>query len=141
MGGIQGKACKDINIQGIAKYEAYACGAYVYIAEDTQLTITGKKVSVSQTSYEMQKYNYDNPIKISNNLIITESNAAEIAEYALLELNMTTTASYTGFPYLEAGDPVEVETQFGNKDMFLTKSTLSYNGALSGKMEGVGKID
>jgi hypothetical protein len=135
------KPAKDINIQGIAKYEAYACGAYVYIAEDTQLTITGKKVSVSQTSYEMQKYNYDNPIKISNNLIITESNAAEIAEYALLELNMTTTASYTGFPHLEAGDPVEVETQFGNKDMFLTKSTLSYNGALSGKLEGVGKID
>lgn len=134
------KPAMDVSIQGVGEYEAYACGAYVYISEDTELVITGKKVTVSQTSYTKQKYSYDNPVKISNNLIVSEANAKNIAEYALLELDMTASASYRGFPHLEAGDPVELETQYGNKNVFLTKSTLTYSGALSGKIEGAGRV-
>ena len=131
----------DISIQGCDLYEAYACGAYVYIDEDTELTITGKKVTISQTTYVLKKYNFDNPVKISNNLVISENNANNIAEYALLELDMGATAQYRGFPHLEAGDPIELETQYGNKNVFLTKSTLEYNGALSGKVEGAGRVE
>lgn len=130
---------KDIVVAGVERYEAYACGAYVYITEDTALRITGKKVTVKQTSYKVQKYQYDNPVKISNNLIITEAVAERIAQYALTELDLTASASYTGFPHLEAGDPTLWETQYGNKKIFLTKATLEYNGALSGKVEGAGK--
>lgn len=131
---------KDISITGAEEYEAYACGAYVYIKKDTAITITGKKVTVEQESYVQQKHNYDNPIKISNNLIISESNAEQIADYALAELDMTVTASYNGFPHLEAGDATELETRYGNKNIFLTKNTLEYSGALSGIVEGVGKV-
>lgn len=135
------KPAMDIRIPGMAKYEAYACGAYVYIDVDKQITIYGRKVTVSQTSYTLQKYAYDNPVKISNNLIISENNAQDIAQYALLELDMTAQTSYRGFPHLEAGDPIELETQYGNKNVFLTKSTLTYSGALSGKVEGVGRVE
>lgn len=131
---------KDVTISGAEQYEAYACGAYVYIEKDTPITITGKKVTVEQESYVKHKYNYDNPTKISNNLVISENNAEKIADYALTELDMTATASYTGFPHLEAGDASELETQYGDKRIFLTKNTLEYSGALSGKVEGAGKV-
>ena len=131
---------KDVTISGAEQHEAYACGAYVYIEKDTPITITGKKVTVEQESYVKHKYNYDNPTKISNNLVISENNAEQIADYALTELDMTATASYTGFPHLEAGDASELETQYGDKRIFLTKNTLEYSGALSGKVEGAGKV-
>lgn len=131
---------KDISITGAAEFEAYACGAYVYIEEDTQITITGKKVTVEQENYVKHKYNYDNPIRICNDLIISESNAEQIAAYALTELDLTATSQYTGFPHLEAGDSTEWETKYGNKKLFLTKNTLEYSGALSGKAEGAGNI-
>ena len=44
---------------------------------------------------------------------------------------------YNGDPSLEAGDYIEVETPYGNKPVFIQKNTFTFNGGLSGSIEGV----
>lgn len=47
------------------------------------------------------------------------------------------TGNYIGDPSLVAGDTISVETKFGNKDVVLTKSSLTFDGGLSGSFEGM----
>ena len=44
---------------------------------------------------------------------------------------------YNGDPSLEAGDYIEVETPYGYKPIFIQKNTFTFNGGLSGSIEGV----
>lgn len=44
---------------------------------------------------------------------------------------------YNGDPSLEAGDYIEVETPYGNKPIFIQKNRFTFNGGLSGSIEGV----
>ena len=44
---------------------------------------------------------------------------------------------YNGDPSLEAGDYIEVETPYGNKPVFIQKNRFTFNGGLSGSIEGV----
>ena len=44
---------------------------------------------------------------------------------------------YFGDPSLETGDTVRIETDYGTKDMIITKHTLTYDGGLTGQIEGV----
>ena len=39
---------------------------------------------------------------------------------------------------IKAGDTISVETKFGNKDVVLTKISLTFDGGLSGSFEGIG---
>lgn len=48
------------------------------------------------------------------------------------------TGKYIGDPSLTAGDTITVETKFGNKDVVITKSSLTFDGGLSGSFEGMG---
>ena len=43
---------------------------------------------------------------------------------------------YIGFPELEPGDIITVDTEYGNHLMVLTKVTLSFNGGFSGTVSG-----
>lgn len=44
---------------------------------------------------------------------------------------------YNGDPSLEAGDYIEVETPYGYKPVFIQKNRFTFNGGLSGSIEGV----
>lgn len=44
---------------------------------------------------------------------------------------------YNGDPSLEAGDYIEVETPYGYKNLFIQKNRFTFNGGLSGSIEGV----
>ena len=44
---------------------------------------------------------------------------------------------YNGNPTIEAGDYIEVESNYGKVPIFVQKHTLKYNGGLSGSIEGV----
>lgn len=46
--------------------------------------------------------------------------------------------NYIGLPYLEASDTINVETPYGMKSIFIEKSTLKFDGGLSGSITGVG---
>lgn len=46
--------------------------------------------------------------------------------------------SFIGDPSIEAGDVISVETDYGNKNVFIQKISLTFNGSLSGSIEGVG---
>ena len=48
------------------------------------------------------------------------------------------TGNYIGDPSLTPGDTISVETKFGYKDLILTKSSLTFDGGLSGSFEGMG---
>lgn len=48
------------------------------------------------------------------------------------------TGNYIGDPSLTPGDTISVETKFGYKDVILTKSSLTFDGGLSGSFEGMG---
>ena len=45
---------------------------------------------------------------------------------------------YSGNPSHEAGDTITVPTKYGDKDLFIEKLTLKYDGGLSGTIDGVG---
>lgn len=44
---------------------------------------------------------------------------------------------YNGDPSLEAGDYIEIETPYGYKPVFIQKNRFTFNGGLSGSIEGV----
>lgn len=46
--------------------------------------------------------------------------------------------NYFGNPAYEPNDVLQIETQYGNKEIRILKHTLTFNGALSGSIEGVG---
>ena len=45
---------------------------------------------------------------------------------------------YIGNPALTVGDTINVETQYGFKNVIITKHSLTFDGGLSGSIEGVG---
>ena len=59
----------------------------------------------------------------------------------LNDYGITAELDYRGFPYLDTGDEILVETDFCEQNFYLTKHTLNYDGTLSGSMEGVGKAN
>lgn len=46
--------------------------------------------------------------------------------------------NFIGDPSIEAGDVISVQTDYGNKNIFIQKISLTFNGSLSGTIEGVG---
>ncbi|MBO5138669.1 MAG: hypothetical protein J6B89_03405 [Bacilli bacterium] len=48
------------------------------------------------------------------------------------------TGNYNGDPSLIPGDTFTVETKFGNKNIIMTKHSLTFDGGLSGNFEGMG---
>lgn len=125
----------------VSEYKAYADGCYVYITADTDVVITGKKVEVGSTEYLVRKYNYDNECSVDNVLVRSETVANDVAAYMLNDYGITAELDYRGFPYLDTGDEILVETDFCEQNFYLTKHTLNYDGTLSGSMEGVGKAN
>lgn len=67
-------------------------------------------------------------------------NGDYLGEYILREATQyQVNANYIGLPYLCAGDTVSIETEYGYKNVFIERSTLKYDGGLSGSIMGVSK--
>lgn len=82
----------------------------------------GDTLSLDYTNY----FNADNnSLKGNSNFYLTRDKKYKV------------TGNYIGDPSLAAGDTISVETKFGNKDVVLTKSSLTFDGGLSGSFEGM----
>ena len=87
-------------------------------------------------------------IKIDNYLILTHYPLSflpaqqRIGEIATHIFNNDTkykiNFEYFGNPMHEAGDVVSIETDYGFRDIFIEKLKLTFDGSLSGTIEGVG---
>lgn len=58
--------------------------------------------------------------------------------YLTMDKKYKATGKYIGDPSITTGDTITVETKFGNKDVVITKSSLTFDGGLSGDFEGMG---
>lgn len=124
----------------ISNYKAYAQGCYVYLTENTNIVITGKKVELTSTELNIKKYNYNNEYSVDNCLVNSESLAKNIASYILDGYDISAEFDYRCFPYLDSGDEIVVETEFGEQAFYLKKHQISYDGSLSASIEGVGRF-
>lgn len=69
----------------------------------------------------------------------TNDNLKDNADFYLTrDKKYKVTGTYIGDPSLTAGDTISVETKFGYKNVVLTKSSLKFDGGLSGSFEGMG---
>ena len=82
----------------------------------------GDSLSIDYTNY----FGADNDLKDNANFYLERDKKYKV------------TGNYAGDPSLTAGDTISVETKFGNKDVVLTKISLTFDGGLSGSFEGIG---
>ena len=112
------------------------------VGDNVTLTFNGYSGSnVSQKTFSKQAEGITTPnilefnsgiYYIVNDTIV--SNRFGIIEKApSYEINF----EYNGDPSLEAGDYIEVETPYGYKPVFIQKNRFTFNGGLSGSIEGV----
>ena len=85
--------------------------------------ITGDTISLDYTNY----LNADNDA-LKNN--------AEF--YLTRDKKYRVSGNYIGDPSYIPGDAITIETKFGDKDIVLTKNSLTFDGGLSGSFEGMG---
>lgn len=126
----------NVVIVGADKYDIYAYGCYVYIKVDTEIFITGKTVNVNTDYYSVGET--ENLCTIDNILISDKNAAINVAENVLNDYDLQATIDYRGYAYLDSGDNIIVETQYGDHNFCLTKQTFEYDGTLSSVAEGVG---
>ncbi len=112
------------------------------VGNNVTLTFNGRSgASISQTTFSKQEQGTITPNILEFNSDIcyvvndeVVSNKFPIIEKApSYEINF----EYNGDPSLEAGDYIEVETPYGYKPVFIQKNRFTYNGGLSGSIEGV----
>lgn len=73
------------------------------------------------------------PITIDTDLFRRVDEIMTLENAPSYEINF----EYNGDPSLEAGDYIEVETPYGYKPLFIQKNRFTFNGGLSGSIEGV----
>lgn len=73
------------------------------------------------------------PITIDTDLFRAVEEIMTLENAPSYEINF----EYNGDPSLEAGDYIEVETPYGYKPVFIQKNRFTFNGGLSGSIEGV----
>ena len=112
------------------------------VGSSVRIIVSGTKTTMNETEIVDKFYDSvlsnDNKFSFKSNLNAGYSVDA-IAQH-ILDNDSTYSISleYSGNPAHEAGDMITVPTKFGNKDIFIEKLTLKYDGGLSGTIEGVG---
>jgi len=127
----------DIVVTGLSVYDIYANGIFAYITTDVSATITGKKITVDTVDYIKTKYDFDNKYEIDNTLVINDTMADGMCDFILRDFTLKASADYRGFAYLDTVDKIVIETEYGDLPLYITKQSFSYDGALSGKVEGL----
>lgn len=103
------------------------------------VTISGKKPYVTKydNKSELKKLygaNENTNITIDNDLSLSyKQSDAFIDKMYSYKVSL----SYNGDPLIKAGDYIEVESNYGYLPIFVTKHSLTFNGGLSGSIEGV----
>lgn len=115
------------------------------VGNNVTITVSGNTV-YEESSSELVVYR-DNQIPVSkvtyklDNEVVTFYNPAvkQISDFIFNHsFDYKVNLSYNGNPTYECGDKISVETDYGYKNIIITKHELTFDGSLSGKIEGVG---
>lgn len=109
----------------------------------------GEKIIISYTgdtkNITYMKYNQSNSLKIGDvyEYKIDGYLSPNARKYMIEGIynnnhNHKMDINYIGDPSLIPGDSILIETMFGNKNIIITKQKLTFDGGLSGNIEGVG---
>ena len=92
------------------------------------------EVSVQRKYYEELESN----IEISNDAInVTTTDTYNLENFINKIPTYSLSCTYNGNPKIKAGDYIKVETDYGYVSIFIQKHQLTYDGGLSGSIEGV----
>ncbi|MBR1386296.1 MAG: hypothetical protein IJ568_05660 [Bacilli bacterium] len=143
---------EDISYQNATRvyldgYGNYNCNQnYIFLVVEGEI---GTNVSItidyygwsSQNEVEVQRKYYENiesNITISNDAInITTNDTYKLDDFIKKIPTYSLSLNYNGNPNIKAGDYIEVETDYGFIPVFVQKHQLTYDGGLSGSIEGV----
>ena len=112
------------------------------IGSNVTLTFNGKSgANVSKKTFSKQLPNttISNVLEFDSDIYYMVSDNTVTSKLPILENapSYEINFEYNGDPSLEAGDYIEVETPYGNKPVFIQKNRFTFNGGLSGSIEGV----
>jgi hypothetical protein len=135
---INGSATVDVGTLNSATY--YTCSALLNITHTgtVTITITGKKLNKYTYPVTVTNDTTGDELKIDNQLITTNTQAVNVADWILAEKNKRKilTSNWRQNPALETGDIIDIETQFNTyTNTRVTKQIIDYNGALKGTTE------
>lgn len=105
---------------------------------------SGKPISIATAKYSLNNPDALDPtlnrINVDNKHIYTTSKAATVAAYVLANcgLALKFKVNWRGNPIIETGDMWTMETIHGYPDTLITRQDLTFDGTLSGSIEGVG---
>jgi len=109
-------------------------GQVVNITIDYYGYSSQNEVSVQRKYYEDLESN----IEISNDAInVTITDTYNLDKFIDKIPTYSVNANYNGDPNIQAGDYIKVETDYGFIPVFVQKHQLTYDGGLSGSIEGV----
>lgn len=122
-----------------ASYYAYYCELDVTVTNASSsvgVVINGNTIDLNKSTYTLHVNSEGEDCEIDNPLIDTESEANDVAisfkNY--LTYRNTYTTENRGEPAWDAGDTIELQTQFSEKiNGIITSNEIQYNGALKGK--------
>lgn len=112
------------------------------VGNSVTLTFNGRSgASTSQTTFSKQEQGTITPniLEFNSDICYVVNDEVVNNKFPIIEKapSYEINFEYNGDPSLEAGDYIEVETPYGYKPVFIQKNRFTYNGGLSGSIEGV----
>lgn len=124
----------------------YASYAVLTVTAGTNaaVTVTLSGTVIDQTITYIETYRDSvvtdgKDVTIENPFITSVAHAQQVAAYVLeyyLKRNAYT-VPYLGYPQLEAGDSINLETVYGSGDVDITENTIKFNGGWEGTASAV----
>lgn len=113
--------------------------------DNINLQVSG--TSLNNATWDLSTSYTNNEIEIGDVISLDFRNYLYLNEKALFTIakalsteskSIKINANYIGDPSLVPGDTVLIETKYGYKKIIITKQSLTFDGGLSGTIEGVG---
>lgn len=119
----------------------YANKMIVNLTGTGTLEISGKTINSSTSKVSKQFNVVGEDCELDNMLICSSDHANEYVDWSgeILNLRNVYTFNDRGFPEVDVADKINIETLFTeDKEVFITGSSITYNGGLSGSTEVLG---
>lgn len=119
----------------------FAYRSIVEVTGSGTITVKGKKLITSTRMLSRNFNTIGEDCTVENILVATEAQGNSYIDWMARILQLRNVYSFAdrGFPEIDEGDTVQVDTSFTeDKQAIITKSTITYDGALSGDTEVIG---
>jgi hypothetical protein len=129
-------ATVNVGSIGAEAYYTNACQLTITSTGDTEITVTGKVITISTTPISVAGEDNGGTVNIDSPIITDSQVATDVATWAKTELQKRQIfeCDWRTDPALELTDLVDIENQFTTfTDSRILSQEFKYNGALKGK--------